>query len=88
LHAHPNTTCKLWFPVNAGLLATLVFLKSTLEGDGIPSRLNNLAEDVKLTCYEFFGCILTSLSSEVVFFTQQCRTDDFFQAAMPGCGCR
>jgi len=43
----------------------------------LPSRLNNLAEDVKLTRYDFFGCILTSLSSEVVFFTQQCKTDDF-----------
>jgi len=39
--------------------------------------LNNLAEDVKLTCYEFFGCILISLSPQVVFFTQQCRTYDF-----------
>ncbi len=43
----------------------------------VHGRLSNLSDDVKLTCYELFGGMLISLFPEVVFFTQQCRTDDF-----------
>lgn len=75
LHAHPNPS--------QGISCDFLSRKAASNAGfpevnpGSRGMLNNLAEDVKLTCYEFFGCILISLSPQVVFFTQQCRTYDF-----------